>query len=93
MARGRVHYPRGDRQRNGIVHGCPQLHGRSRTQSISDRSLCEVRIEARTKLNLTRLKTVRERSISVSKLRNCEDTRINDALDMATSPEGRMHVS
>jgi hypothetical protein len=41
----------------------------------------------RTKLNLTRLKTVRDKSIKVTN--DCSDdvSRINFALDIATSPE------
>lgn len=40
----------------------------------------------RTKLSLTRRKTVRERSQSTSRLRRLEVTRMNAALEMATSP-------
>ena len=38
-----------------------------------------------TKLNLTRLNTVLARSVSVSKLRRFDETRMNDALEIATS--------
>ena len=40
----------------------------------------------RTKLNFTRFMTIRERLVSVSKLLRSEDRRINEALDIATSP-------
>lgn len=39
-----------------------------------------------TKLNLTRLKTLRERSVNVSKQWRFDVIRMNDALEMATSP-------
>lgn len=39
-----------------------------------------------TKLKRTRLKTLRERSYSVIRLRRLEDSRMKEALDMATSP-------
>lgn len=43
-------------------------------------------ISAHMKLNLTRRKTVRERSTRVNKLDKSEETRMKDALDNATSP-------
>lgn len=54
---------------------------------FKDKSLLQVveKLKVLTKLNLTRLKTVRERSHNVIKVRKLEDMRINDALDIATS--------
>jgi hypothetical protein len=42
-----------------------------------------------TKLNLTRLKTVRDRSVSVSKHSREDVRRMNFALEIAISPENR----
>lgn len=44
-----------------------------------------LRREVLTKLNLTRLNTVRDRSVNVIRLWRFDDTRMKDALEMATS--------
>ena len=63
-----------------VVDECPEL-----------KEICEYTIFSNmvrlglTKLNLTRLKTLRDRSVNVKILLRFDWTRMNDALDIATS--------
>lgn len=66
-------------QSNGIIDNGPELH------TTYEHFVKEACRGERTKLNLTRLNTVRDRSARVSRLRKLDKTRMNDALDMATS--------
>lgn len=66
-------------QANGIINNGPELH------IAYEYFIKETCRRQRTKLNLTRLNTVRDRSARVSRLRKLEETRMNDALDRATS--------
>jgi hypothetical protein len=77
----RVYDASSDGDCNYIIHNCPHL----RIILMASGSARE--LKRRTKLSLTRLSTVFERSLRVSKLSRFEDTRMNEALDIAMSPE------
>ena len=62
-----------------IVHSGVELY-----PNINDSSKNDT-LTVLTKLSLTRLKTVRERSHKVTKVRRLEDIKMNDELDIATS--------
>jgi hypothetical protein len=91
MARQRIDYSCGDGYTNYIVNGRPKLRFERCDQ------LCEALGSnvpgyedlGHTKLNLTRLKTVRDRSINVSKDHKEDVRRMNLALEMAMSPKNR----
>lgn len=61
--------------------------------SISVQSFRRDAEVSRTKLNLTRLNTVADKSMSVSKLLKFDDIRMNEALESATSPIGAKKLS
>lgn len=73
---------------NDVVDGCPELV----IHVISD-TLLKREQRTPTKLNLTRLKTVRDRSNRVNRPNRLEETRMKDALEIATSPGARQIIS
>jgi hypothetical protein len=77
----RVYDASSDGDCNHIIHSCPHLRTMLMTSGDTRK------LKRRTKLNLTRLSTFLERSLKTSKLLRFDDTRMNEALDIATSPE------
>lgn len=59
----------------------------------SEKSLLYYSMDILTKLNFTRSKTLRERSHKVTKLCRWDDSRMNEALETATSPAERIRFT
>jgi hypothetical protein len=71
--------PSSDRDCNDVIHERPYLAVRSAI------TVHEGRKRTRTKFCFTRLNTFRDRSDKVSRLCKSEDSRMNEALEIATS--------
>lgn len=77
---GRVQYTSSNGQRSEVIHDGPELR-------FDEDPFLEQVQRVLTKLNLTRRKIVRERSIKVRTPERSEETKMKDAVEIATSPE------